>query len=139
MSEEGGTKLPRRRPVQQMQQQQEQQPSAPQMAQQQQYQQQMQQQQYQQQMQQQQYQQQQHVQIQPHPHFNRFNISFDDKNLKNTGLVVMIFFILNSKMVWKEIVKIPFMGQVEPSIIALVVNAIIAGVIYYIVTNYLMK
>ena len=130
MSEEGGTKLPRRRPVQQMQQQQEQQPSAPQMAQQQQY---------QQQMQQQQYQQQQHVQIQPHPHFNRFNISFDDKNLKNTGLVVMIFFILNSKMVWKEIVKIPFMGQVEPSIIALVVNAIIAGVIYYIVTNYLMK
>jgi hypothetical protein len=42
-------------------------------------------------------------------------------------------------MVWKEIVKIPFMGQVEPSIIALVVNAVIAGVIYYIVTNYLMK
>ena len=132
MSEEGGTKLPRRRPVQQMQQQ-EQQPSAPQMAQQQQYQQQMQ----YQQMQQQQQQPQIHVQSQPH--FNRFNLSFDDKNLKNTGLVVLIFFILNSKMVWKEIVKIPFMGQVEPSIIALVVNAVIAGVIYYIVTNYLMK
>jgi hypothetical protein len=31
------------------------------------------------------------------------------------------------------------MGGVEPSIVALVVNSLLAGMVFYLVSNYLMK
>ena len=40
-------------------------------------------------------------------------------------------------MIWKQIIKIPFMGSVEPSIVALIVNSILAGIVFYLVNNYM--
>jgi len=65
--------------------------------------------------------------------------SVDSKTVKYSILVVLIFLILNSKIIWKQIMKIPLMGSTEPSIIALVVNSILAGIIFYIVTKMLIK
>jgi hypothetical protein len=64
---------------------------------------------------------------------------FDSPDIKNTILVIIIFLLLNSKIVWKQIIQFPFMGGVEPSIVALVVNSVLAGMIFYLVSNYLMK
>jgi hypothetical protein len=60
-------------------------------------------------------------------------------NIKYAFIVALIFIILNSKIIWKQITKLPFMGTVEPSIIALVVNSILAGIIYYIITTFVIK
>ena len=60
-------------------------------------------------------------------------------NVKYAFIVALIFIILNSKIIWKQISKLPFMGTVEPSIIALVVNSILAGIIYYIITTFIIK
>ena len=139
--EEGGTKIGRRPAPQQEQQQQRQQ---------------MPQQQVQQQQQQDQYQQQQQQQ-QPQPgnsvgHHqlksglatkSKFgsmgNITFDVKDFKYSLLVMIIFIILNSKMIWKQLIKFPMMGELEPSMLALIVNSIIAGVCFYIIANYIIK
>jgi hypothetical protein len=51
--------------------------------------------------------------------------------LKTSVLVSLIFVLLNSKMVWKQLIKLPMMGTVDPSILALIVNAILAGIIFY--------
>jgi hypothetical protein len=65
-------------------------------------------------------------------------VSMDSPTIKNTILVVIIFLALNSKILWKQILQFPFMGGVEPSIIALVVNSILAGIIFYLVSSFLM-
>ena len=51
--------------------------------------------------------------------------------LKTSILVSLIFVLLNSKMIWKQLIKLPMMGTVDPSILALIVNAILAGIIFY--------
>jgi hypothetical protein len=169
MSEEGGTKIPRRNvqqiPVnnqpppqqmsneemlyhQKMQQQQQMQ------------QQQMQQQQMQQQQQQQQQMQQQQQQRQPQmgqqqikeglvnkniPNNVKTGVRFTEKfsvsnkNSKNALIVVVIFILLNSKMIWRTISRLPMMGSVEPSILALIVNSILAGIVFYILSSRLNK
>jgi hypothetical protein len=50
-------------------------------------------------------------------------------------LVACIFVLLNSKIIWTQIIKFPFMGNVEPSIVALLVNSVLAGVIFYIISK----
>jgi hypothetical protein len=67
------------------------------------------------------------------------NITFDVKDFKYSLLVMLIFIILNSKMIWKQIQKFPMMGAIDPSMIALLVNSIIAGVVFYIMSNYIIK
>jgi len=62
-----------------------------------------------------------------------FGASVDSKTLKYSVLVVLIFIILNSKIVWKQIQRLPFMGNMDPSIIALIVNSILAGVVFYVI------
>jgi hypothetical protein len=59
--------------------------------------------------------------------------------MKNSLLVVVIFIVLNSKMIWKIISKMPMMGTVEPSILALIVNSIIAGIAFYLLSSKLNK
>jgi hypothetical protein len=134
MSEEGGTRITRNPPPVNQQQQ-------PQMSQQE-YQ--ARQQQYQQQQQQQQPQQERFPQPQEtYPKGilktkSAFgNISMDSQNFKNSLLVVIIFLLLNSKIIWKQIIQLPMMGSVDPSIVALIVNSILAGIVYYFISNYL--
>jgi len=67
--------------------------------------------------------------------FGASNIDFDSVTFKNGLLVAVIFLLLNSKIIWTQIMKIPFMGSLEPSIVALVTNAILAGIIFYIISN----
>lgn len=138
-SEFGGTKLQRKppqqmqQPSQQMQQQQPSQQMQP----------------TQQQMQQMQQMQQQQMQMPPQqmqqqqmPFIKSSKESFskiDSKSMKYAILVVLIFIILNSKIIWKQILKLPMMGSMEPGIIALIVNSILAGVIFYVVTTILIK
>jgi len=71
--------------------------------------------------------------------FGMGNFSFNISEIKNALLVFLIFFVLNSKMVWKQIIKLPFMGSVEPSMIALVVNSILAGILFYVISNFFIK
>jgi hypothetical protein len=71
--------------------------------------------------------------------FGMGNFSFNISEIKNALLVFLIFFILNSKMVWKQIIKLPFMGSVEPSMVALVVNSILAGILFYVISNFFIK
>ena len=68
-----------------------------------------------------------------------FGAAFESSTFKNAILVIAIFLLLNSKLIWKQIIQLPFMGSVEPSIIALIVNAIIAGMAFYLISNFLMK
>jgi hypothetical protein len=63
----------------------------------------------------------------------------DSKSMKYAILVILIFIILNSKIIWKQIMKLPMMGSIEPSIVALIINSILAGIIFYIVTTMLIK
>jgi hypothetical protein len=140
MDEVGGTKISRPSPGGS--------PNGPppQMAQQQmdpQMQQQMMQQQQQQQMMQQQMMQQQQIPLQLAPKgilkkssfSNKF--SFDSPNFKSAVVVMVIFLLLNSKMVWKQIMLLPFMGGLDPSIVALVFNSVLAGLAFYLVSNFL--
>ena len=107
----------------------------------------------QQQLQQQQIQQQMQQQIQQPPTFqlnsssgpkkgilrkNLSNVSLDSATIKNTILVIIIFLALNSKIIWKQILHFPFMGGVEPSIIALIVNSILAGIVFYLISTFLI-
>ena len=93
--------------------------------------------------QQQQMQMQQQVPIVPMPVISKKssfgNVDTNSKYFKYSLLVVLIFIILNSKIIWKQISRLPFMGQVEPSILALIVNSILAGIIFYAVLNFVLK
>jgi hypothetical protein len=62
-----------------------------------------------------------------------------DKEFKKAILVFLIFILLNSKIIWSQILKIPFMGTVDPSIVALVVNSLLAAIIYYFISTKLMN
>ena len=64
-----------------------------------------------------------------------FCFSWNDKNIKNSIVVIVLFILLNSRMIWKAISRIPMMGSVEPSILALIVNSIIAGIVFYIIST----
>ena len=136
MSEEGGTVIKRNNgsgpPPQMMHQQQQ-----PTMEQQMMHQQMMQQQMAQQQMAQQQMMQQPELQLQQKPRgiLKPTSFSFNDSKLKKAVLVAIIFVILNSRIVWTQITKFPFMGGLEPSILALIVNSILAGLVFYIISN----
>ena len=61
-----------------------------------------------------------------------------NSNFKETLIVVLLFVVLNSKLVWKQLMKLPFMGSVEPSIIALIVNSLLAGIVYFIIKKFLI-
>lgn len=71
--------------------------------------------------------------------FGTQGTKLDSKNIKYSLLIVVIFILLNSKIVWKQISKLPFMGTFEPSIIALIVNSILAGIVYYVMTTFIIK
>ena len=53
-------------------------------------------------------------------------------------LVVCIFILLNSKFIYRELAKLPGMGNIDPSLLALVVNSVIAGLIFVIVKSCLL-
>ena len=139
----GGTKIGKRPPPQQQQpspqqiqqmqqmQQQQQQPSPQQM------QQQLSPQQMQQMQQHHQMQQQQPVQFSKKSTFG--SVDTGSVTFKYTLLVILLFIILNSKIIWKQFARFPMMGQVEPSIIALFVNSLLAGVIFYVVCTFILK
>ena len=66
----------------------------------------------------------------------RFNLS-DVTSRKNAIIVIIIFVLLNSRIAWRAISRIPMMGSVEPSILALVVNSVLAGIVFYVLsTNF---
>ena len=141
MSEEGGTVIKRNngpRPPPQMMQQQPQPTMEQQMMHQQMMQQQMAQQQMaQQQMGQQQMMQQPELQLQQKPRgiLKPTSFSFNDSKFKKSVLVAIIFVILNSRIIWTQITKLPFMGGLEPSILALIVNSILSGLVFYIISS----
>ena len=66
-------------------------------------------------------------------------VDFSNKNVKNSIIVVVLFILLNSRMIWKAIAKIPMMGTVEPSVLALIVNSLIAGIVFYIISTKVNK
>jgi len=70
---------------------------------------------------------------------SNFGSILDNSNFKNSLLVVFLFIILNSKLVWKQIQKIPMMGKVEPSMVALIFNSILAGIIFFLIKTFVMK
>jgi len=76
------------------------------------------------------------------PKNNKSNFSFTNifkcdlsDNLKTSILVCVLFVIFNSKIVWRQIIKLPFMGTVEPSMLALIINSILAGLAFFIITK----
>ena len=70
---------------------------------------------------------------------SKFGESSDNSsNIKETIVVVLLFVVLNSKLIWKQLMKLPFMGSVEPSIIALIVNSLLAGIVYFIIKKFLI-
>jgi len=78
------------------------------------------------------------VQIKPRSSKSFFKSTFGDGgNVKDSMLVFLIFIILNSKIIWKQISRLPFMGAIEPSIISLVVNSILAAILFYFIKMYL--
>ena len=67
---------------------------------------------------------------------SRFGASqIDSVTFKYSLLVTCIFVLLNSKLIWTQIIKFPFMGNFEPSILALIINSILAGIIFYILSK----
>jgi hypothetical protein len=98
----------------------------------------------QQQMQQQQMQQQQMSQPMPAPQpvpksiLKRTSMgpfSINNKNIRNGVIVVVLFILLNSKFIWRALTRIPMMGTFEPSILALIVNSLLAGIVFYIIST----
>ena len=67
------------------------------------------------------------------------NITFDITDFKYSLLVMLIFIILNSKIIWKQIARLPLMDGLDQSMIALLINSIIAGISFYIISNYIIK
>jgi hypothetical protein len=69
----------------------------------------------------------------------KFGVQMHNKNVKNSLIVVVIFVLLNSRMIWKALSRLPMMGTVEPSILALLVNSLLAGLVFYIISTRLNK
>ena len=55
--------------------------------------------------------------------------------LKTSIIVSVLFLLLNSKIIWKQIIRLPMMGTTDPSILALIVNSILAGIFFYIISS----
>jgi hypothetical protein len=70
---------------------------------------------------------------------SKFGNIGNDTSFRYSLLVVLIFIILNSKIVWRQLSRFPLMGSVEPSIIALIANSLLAGVIFYLISKLLNK
>ena len=68
---------------------------------------------------------------------SKFSSSMKFSDFKLSIFVVLIFFLLNSKIVWKNIIRLPMMGTTDPSIIALIVNSILAGIAFYIISHFI--
>ena len=66
---------------------------------------------------------------------NKPFFDYNSKSFKYALIVTCIFVLLNSKIIWKQIIQFPFMGGVEPSILALLINSVLAGIIFYVVSN----
>ena len=62
-------------------------------------------------------------------------IDYNSLKFKYAVIVTVVFLLLNSKIVWSQIIKLPFMGTMEPSIIALIINSILAGIVFYFISN----
>ena len=60
-------------------------------------------------------------------------------NVQQSLLVLVLFILLNSKIIWRQIMKLPFMGSTEPSMIALIVNSLLAAIVYFIITKYILN
>jgi hypothetical protein len=56
--------------------------------------------------------------------------------IKNAVMVFVIFILLNSRLFWKQIMRLPFMGTVEPSILALIVNSLLAALAFYLLNVF---
>ena len=56
-------------------------------------------------------------------------------NLKLAIIVTLLFIILNSRIIWTQLQKLPFMGTLEPSIFALLINSLLSGIIFYIIVG----
>jgi hypothetical protein len=67
---------------------------------------------------------------------NNGNNNININKYKLAILVSVIFIVLNSKIIWSQIQQFPLMGSIEPSIFALVVNSIIAGLLFYFVVQF---
>jgi hypothetical protein len=74
-------------------------------------------------------------QIVPRGILKKTSFSVSDPSFKEAVLVAIIFVLLNSKIIWSQILKLPFMGGIEPSIMALLVNSILAAIVFYIVSK----
>ena len=66
---------------------------------------------------------------------SKFGSSMDSKSFKTSLLVVIIFLMFNSKIIWKQITRFPMMGEFDPSIVALIVNALLAGIVFYLLSK----
>ena len=66
-------------------------------------------------------------------------LNLDNASIKYSIVVVLIFLMLNSKIIWSQISRLPFMGSMEPSLIALVINSILAGVVFYCFKVFVFK
>ena len=73
-----------------------------------------------------------------------FNIkSFFGSGVSNTNrlslaiFVVLLFILLNSKLIWTQLQKLPFMGSIEPSIFALIINSLLAGIVFYVASSFI--
>ena len=64
---------------------------------------------------------------------------FNASEFKNAILVIVIFILLNSKMIWSQIQKFPMMGSMDPSMLALLVNSVIAGMSFYVISSFVIK
>jgi len=84
-------------------------------------------------------QQQMHQQHQQHQQQSKKGGFIDFKSLKMSVVVALIFIILNSKIVWSQFGKLPFMGSMDPSMLALLINSLLSGIIFYIITTYVIK
>ena len=71
--------------------------------------------------------------------FKKPFFSFGGSTFKMSMLVAVLFVILNSKIVWRQFMKLPFMGSIEPSMIALIINALLTAVVFYIITKFLIN
>jgi hypothetical protein len=73
------------------------------------------------------------------PILKKSSFGSSGSNMKTALLVVVIFFMFNSKIFWRQITRLPMMGGFEPSIIALIVNSILAGLVFYFLSKLINK
>jgi hypothetical protein len=57
--------------------------------------------------------------------------------IKYAVIATLLFVVFNSKIVWKQLLKVPIMGGVEPSVVALGTNGLLFAIIFYIIIKYL--